>query len=196
MGGGDHTDVNHDTLIAADALKDALLQHAQKHYLGLRRKLAHFIQKDGPLVSDLKAAKSMAARACKGSLFMAEQLAGNDARGERRTIHLDHRMITTWAELMNSAGHQFFPGAGLAKNQNRAVGVRDLLDGQPNRLHLLAFTSQRSKVALGLNFSAQISRLPLEPLKLQHALLQFGNAAIPCAATLAGRIVHGDILME
>ena len=51
---------------AADALDDALLQHAQQHHLHFRRQFADFVQKDRPLVGQLKAADPPPGRAGEG----------------------------------------------------------------------------------------------------------------------------------
>ena len=61
IGGGDHTHVGADRLVATHALKLPLLQHPQQGDLRLRGQLAHLIQEERSSIGQLKASQVDAA---------------------------------------------------------------------------------------------------------------------------------------
>src|SRR5262245_26587735 len=80
IGRGDHSDVGADRTAASHALELAFLQDSQQRDLGLRRKLADFVQKDAPSVCELEAALPPLQGAGERALLVAEQFRG-DERG-------------------------------------------------------------------------------------------------------------------
>ncbi len=83
---------------------------------------------------------------------------------------------------MNRPSHELFSSAGFAKNQDRAVRARHLLDGEAHRLHRLAFTGEQTEVAICFGLIAQIRGFALKSLQLRNALLEFGDALVPFTA--------------
>ena len=70
--------------VAADALDDALLQHAQEPDLHGGRRVADLVEEDRPAVGLLEAARAAPARAGERALLVAEQLALDEPLGDAR----------------------------------------------------------------------------------------------------------------
>src|SRR5262249_54913813 len=88
-------------------------------------------------------------------------LALDEARRQRRAIHPDERAAPATARGMDRAGDQLLAGAGLAEDQDRAVGLRDQSD-------FLEHGSQRR--ALPDDLLCVVDRTDLLLAVLAHAL--------------------------
>ena len=95
-----------------------------------------------PAVGQLEAAEPALGRAGEGPRLVAEQLAGDHARGQGGAVDRHQQVVPARAELVDGPGDQLLAGAGLAEDQDGAVGPGDLLDRQPDRLHRLALAGQ------------------------------------------------------
>src|ERR1700751_3305038 len=58
---------------------------------------------------------------CKGSAFVSEELAFEEAGGHRRAVHLHQISVSAGAELVNRSRDDFLAGAGLSSDQYRGV---------------------------------------------------------------------------
>src|SRR3989454_9171980 len=67
------------------------LKHAQQCDLGLRGELPDFVQEDRAAVRGLEPPESPLERAGERSLFVAEQLGGDERRRNGRAVHPDER---------------------------------------------------------------------------------------------------------
>src|SRR5580658_8693867 len=77
IGGRQHTDVDGDGMRPSYAFEFALLQHAQKRDLSLRRDIADLVQKDGPAVCPFEASQVPLNRTREGAFLVSEQLGGD-----------------------------------------------------------------------------------------------------------------------
>src|SRR5258706_42002 len=75
-----------DGLVAAHAAQLALLQHAQELGLHLRRDVADLVEEEGPAGGLLEQAPPGGVRAGERSLLVAEELALEEALGQRRAV--------------------------------------------------------------------------------------------------------------
>src|SRR5215470_13109706 len=97
-------------MITPNPLKFPLLQYTQERDLRLHRKFADFVQKQRAAISGLEPSDSPLQCASERSLFMSEELTGN----------------------------QFFAGSRFAQNENRRIGRCDFLNLPQNLAHRFA----------------------------------------------------------
>src|SRR5262249_14393710 len=122
VGGGNQTNVHFLSARAAQPLKLLLLQNAQQFWLQLQRDVADFIQKQSAFVCQLEAADAL--RDCAGecTFLVAEELALDQPRWNRRAVDLDQRSLASRAQVVNCPSQQLFAGAGFTANENRGLG--------------------------------------------------------------------------
>src|SRR5262245_46410232 len=75
----------------------------------------------------------------KRNLFVTEQFAFQQARGNRRTVQLHEGVGLARAELMNGTRDQFLARAGLAPDEHSCLGWG-------HSLHLLQHVTERGAV--------------------------------------------------
>src|SRR5262249_21619001 len=75
---GNDPDIHADRAAAARSLELALLQHAEKHDLGVGGQLANLVEKERPAVGELEAALSPLQGSRKRPLLVAEELGGDE----------------------------------------------------------------------------------------------------------------------
>ena len=96
--------------------------------------------------------------------LVAEQLALEQARGNRRAVQLDEGARATAAQVVDRAGDQLLAGPRLALNQDRRVGRRDDLDLLERLLERRALADDLVEVLLGSNFLLEIELLGVQLL--------------------------------
>jgi hypothetical protein len=64
-------------MMASDPFNLSLLQHAQQRNLSLGRKVADFVQEDGPAVDRLKSPDVSLECACEGAFLVPEEFRSN-----------------------------------------------------------------------------------------------------------------------
>src|SRR5439155_8973160 len=77
-------------------------------------------------------------RARERAPLVAEQLALEEFRRQRRAIDFHERAVAPRRALMDRARHQLLADAALAAEQDGDVAVGDLFDDGGDRTHLLA----------------------------------------------------------
>src|SRR5262249_39819078 len=120
----------------SQALEFAFLQDAQEFWLKLQGNFANFIQKDGAVMRQLKAADALGDGTGKSAFLVAKQFAFEQAGGDRGAIYLDKGILPARAKIVDAAGDQFFSRAGFAVDQYGRLGgpdsfyfLEDLLQG-------------------------------------------------------------------
>src|SRR4029077_6040886 len=91
-------------------------------------KFRDLIKKDRPAVSSFEPANALLHSAREGAFLMTEQFAGDQFCRQSSTIQFHQGAFCTWRAAMNRVRHQLLSGSGLAGNQNRRNGWRDLFD--------------------------------------------------------------------
>ena len=71
----------------------------------------------------------------KGALFVAEELALQQAFGDGGAVQGDELPFRAVAALVNRPGHEFLSGTRLTGDQNGHAGSREATDGPENLLH-------------------------------------------------------------
>ncbi len=179
-----------------DPLDGALLQRPQEHHCVSGVSSPTSSRKRVPWCGQLEAADPPPRRAGEGALLVAEQLADDDAGGERGAVDGDEQPLPARAELVDRPRDQLLARAGLAEDQHGAAGRGDLPDRRTHRLHRPALAGQGTHVPLGAGLVAQIGPLAPEPLQVRDARLQLGDAGVPVAATRTVWLVHVFMLLR
>src|SRR5580658_3768004 len=104
IGGRQDTDVDGDGICPSDAFEFALLQHAQKRDLGLRRDIADLVQKDGPAVCPFKASQMPLNRSSRGAFLVSKQFGGDQGRWNRGAVYPNEWARRPMGTFMNGAG--------------------------------------------------------------------------------------------
>ena len=115
-------------LRAAQALDDALLQHAQQLDLHLQRQFADLVEEQRRLIGGFEAADLPRQRAGVGAALAAEQLALDQRGGNRGAADADHRPLMTRAEVVNRLREHF-----LARCRFRRAAGRSRASARPVR---------------------------------------------------------------
>ena len=104
--------------------------------------------------------------------LVAEQLALEQLLGQRRAVHLHEPVVAAVRQLVRGARDDLLAHAALAVDQDRDVGVGDLLEDLLDPGHLLA-GPQESRALARLDLAqpvAQVLALALQVLDLEHLL--------------------------
>ena len=91
-----------------------------------------------PALGFLEQADLVLERPGERALFVAEEFAFEQVLGQRGTVHRDERRALALAVEMQCAGDEFLARAALALDEDRAVGVGDLVDEVVDLLHRAA----------------------------------------------------------
>ncbi len=92
MGRCDDAHIAEERAIAADPLEGPLLQHPQELDLHLQRHIADLVQKKSPALGELETAEPRRQGARERALFMSEQLALEQVRGNGAAVDRHERM--------------------------------------------------------------------------------------------------------
>jgi hypothetical protein len=113
----------------------ALLQDAQQLRLQARRRLRDLVQEERAAVGDLEEALLVGDRAREGAALVAEELALEDALGERGAVHGHEEAVRTRAPVVDGARDQLLARARLALDQDGAAVRRHLVDERQHLVH-------------------------------------------------------------
>src|SRR5207248_3465278 len=112
----DHSSVDDDGTLAADALELPFLQQAQE--LGLHRSghVANLVEEQRAAMGLLELAEMSRRRAGERAFLVAEELRLDQLGRNRRAVHGDERLVLPRASIVNRARDQLLAGTGLAQN--------------------------------------------------------------------------------
>ena len=118
-----------------DAAVLALLERAEQQRLPPRRKLAHLVEEQGAPVRRLEQPRTGGVGAGEGAARVAEELRLQQAVGNRGAVHRHQRPRSPGAPVVEKAGQEFLPGAGLPLDQHRHIEAGDALRIGEQRPH-------------------------------------------------------------
>jgi hypothetical protein len=110
---------------AAHGLKLALLEHTQELRLKFKRHVTNFIEEQSATIRQRESADMRIDSTRKGSAFVSEELAFEQAGWHRRAVHLHQISVSAGAELVNRSRDDFLAGAGLSGDQNGCIRACD-----------------------------------------------------------------------
>ena len=170
-----------------------LLEHAQKPHLHAGRHLADLVEKQRPLPGHFEKPLFEGHGSGKGPLLVAEKFAGQQLLGKRPAVDGQKPVGALQAGGMDGPGHQLLARAGLAEDEHRGVGGRDVADVFGERLDGRAFANNQRP-------APQLGHLPRQPGHLQaqpafvHGLGHRGpdlGQAVGLGQIVAGPQTHG-----
>src|SRR5262249_6951198 len=87
--------------------------------------LADLVEEDAASVRELEAPLAHAVRPGEGALLVAEELALEEAGGERRAVHAEEGPLAAGRSEVDRPRQELLPGAALAADQHRrrALGI-------------------------------------------------------------------------
>ena len=138
--------IDPDVGFAAEPGELTVLEHLEEFRLQSRMHFADLVEKNGAVIRVLELAQLSPQRPGEGPLFKTEQLALEQFRGQRRTIHLYEWIAASAGESVEPPCHQLLTGAAFTPNQNRDVGVRDLLDHLAEFEHFRIVSEQTQNI--------------------------------------------------
>ena len=123
MGGGHHPHIDFDRAASSHALERPLLQHPQQPALQRQRKLADLVEKDRAAVRRLEAPHRPRMRAGERPPLVAEQLALDQRRRQRRAVDLHEGRLLPRPVEVDRPGDQPLARPRLAAEQHRGVDL-------------------------------------------------------------------------
>src|SRR5262249_53314205 len=132
-----------DLLVAAEPRELPVLEHLEELRLERRGHLPDLVEEDRPAMCHLELAVLTRARAGERALLVAEQLALEQVRRQRRAVDLDERLARARRELVGGPGADPLAGPPLAGDQDRHVGAGALLDRRAHRAQRVAAPDPR-----------------------------------------------------
>ena len=134
---GNDADVDLDRPVAAQALDRSLLENPQQLDLHVERHFADLVQEDRRPVGGFEAAHLASDCTGEGPALVAEELAFDERRWNRRAVDEDHGKAAPGAGIVNRLSEELLAHTGLAEEQHRRTGrchVVQLIENTTNRL--------------------------------------------------------------
>ena len=105
-----------------------VLEEAQQRDLTSRTQRLDLVQEERPAVGERDQAGLRRARVGVGAARVPEQLVLDQVLGKRAAIDRHERAILPAARIVDGARGHFLAGAGLAFDQDRRIGLRNVPD--------------------------------------------------------------------
>src|SRR5437763_3911322 len=104
----DHTHINLQNFVAADARELAVLQHAQQTHLRRQTHLANLIEKERAAIRLFKPAAPSLARIRERALLVAEEFGFKQRLRDRAAVEFDVRALAPLRVVVNQIREQIF----------------------------------------------------------------------------------------
>src|SRR5258708_4459302 len=102
---------------STEAFECALLQNAEELALRPGRECGHFVQDNGAVAAEFKAAKFTFDGACKSTALVSEEFAFDEIWRKTGTVDLQEGRIAARAEFVHEAREVIFACAALSGDQ-------------------------------------------------------------------------------
>ena len=135
IGRSDHPHVGFLRLRGADPREQARLENAEKLDLQIERHLGHLVEEQRAAVRSFEESLVLAIGPCEAAFLVAEDLAFEQVRRHRATVHCQEGVPSPSAELMHAASNELLAGAALAGDAHRHAGRGNAMDLLVHRLH-------------------------------------------------------------
>jgi hypothetical protein len=171
---GDDARVDDVHLVVAEPSHLAALEEAQQLDLRRQRHVADLVEEQRAALGLLDQAATRLRRAREGAAHVSEQLAFDEAFGQRRAVDGHEGPVLPAALQVDGAGDEFLARAALSEDQDGALGWRDLGHQLEDALHLRCRSqdvSVRSSACLPRGVDRRHSAQPFSPSvsKVTHA---------------------------
>ena len=203
VGGRDQAHVGLQRHVAPDALELAVLNGAQQFGLEVEGQFANLVEEQRAVVGNLEAAPALRVGAGERPFLVAEQLALDERRRQRRAVQRDERAGPARARVVNRLRDETLADAGLALQQHGARGGRHLLHLRHDVAHHVARREQALDAALQLQLLPHVGVVGLEPVAQLPDLLEGapqillgplsrGHVAVRAADAQVGAVLADD----
>src|SRR5215470_12832509 len=168
ISGCDHADIHLYILITADTAELPFLNDAQQFHLDRWRRVADFVQKDGPAVRDFEQTRLVGNGSSEGAFYVPEKLAFQERFRNGTTVdgHKGHR--ASGAVIVNRPRNQLLSGPAFPADQDITPRICDLLDYIEHFLHGLTLAHDFGERRLAGHFALQQHVLRGEPPLFQR----------------------------
>ncbi len=126
--GGDHTNLDTNSVRAAKRPHFPLLKKPQQHSLPRQRQVTDLIEEQRPPISRREQPRPPVQRPREGAALVPEELTGEQFRWQRRAIDNHERSVPPSARPLDRSRDQLLAGAALTGDQDGRIGRRDPLD--------------------------------------------------------------------
>jgi hypothetical protein len=114
---GDDSGFDAQGFVAAEALKDALLQNAQELALRSGRQGGNFVEHDGAGAAELEASKFALDGSGEGAAFVAEEFALDELRRKTGAINFEEGRVAARPKFVNEAREMVLTGAAFSGDE-------------------------------------------------------------------------------
>ncbi|MNE19997.1 hypothetical protein D3C80_1130990 [compost metagenome] len=121
--GAENAHIHRHFLLPADAAYGFLLNRAQQFDLHGQRQVGDFVEEQGAAVGCLEQAGLVFDGAAEAAFAMAEKLALQQFRGNRRAVDRNERLIGARALIVDQARDQLLAAAGLSADVYRRMAA-------------------------------------------------------------------------
>ena len=132
--------------------------------LELQRNFADLVKKQRASMRQFEASDLLRHRAGERALLVPEQLALQQAGGDRRAVHFHTTTRAAAAQVVNCPGYEFFSCAGLPRYENGCVGRRNGLNTPQGSLKSRSFPDHVPDVVVEADLVFQVELFDREPL--------------------------------
>src|SRR6516225_5587229 len=180
MSSCNHADIHLHSARAAQPFKFVFLQDAQQLGLQFERDVTYFVQKKRSFICKLESAGFAHDRARKGTLFVPEKLALEQAGGNGGAVHLDEWPTPSRAQIVDGAGEKFLARTRFSLYEHARVGRCHDLDLPERLVEGGAFSHDFSKFKVPTDFTLSINPF-------------LAGIALPCLEFPADQgVLHGS----
>src|ERR1700722_2994825 len=167
VGGGDYADIDGGQFFAADRGEALFFERAQNLGLRLQAHVSDFVEKERASAGLLEFAFFVGGCARERSFVVPEEFALDEIFGDGGAVDLDESFILAQALAVDGVGDQFFAGAGLAIDENAAIGGRHEADLLAQGFHGNTVADDRG---FGVKLFFQVHDFATQLLRLNRVL--------------------------
>ena len=172
VGGRDQAHVGLQRDVAPDALELAVLDGAQQLGLEVEGQFADLVEEERAVVGDLEAAPALRVGAGERPFLVAEQLAFDERRRQRRAVQRDERAGLAGARVVDRLRDETLADAGFPLQQHGARRGRHLLHLGHDVAHDVARREEALDAAFQLQLLPHVGIVGLEPVAQLPDLLE------------------------
>ena len=168
VGRRDHPHVDLDRVVSAYSFELPFLQRAQQLGLQIDAHRGDLVEKQRAPVRLFKPAFPVGDGARERAADMAEQLRFEQCLRDGAAVEGDEVLAAPRTVVVDRAGHEFFPCAGLAGDQNRARGAGHRLEQLSQSVHWPALTDNSLEPVALLELRSKVLVLRAESPALER----------------------------
>src|SRR5437773_12530458 len=111
-------------MTVADSLNLMILKDTEQRDLCFRRQIANLVEEDRAAIGGLEPAEAPLQRARERALLVAEELGGDERRGDRRTAHANEGATRSMRFRVDGPCDQLFAATGCTADEHVRIRLR------------------------------------------------------------------------